>query len=490
MAETDDLLKIAATTFRESEALMAGSRVFSWSELDTIVERTAAWLHDQGVAVGDRIGIVENNCIELAVLLWSLIRVGAVATLFNPRHPAALLKQLKADTDSTRQVVINSGPVDLGAKTRIIMPTLDELMAAHATTGMTRPDLLASDRPATIVFTSGSTGDPKPALHTLANHYYNAVGSNDINQVGPGDRWLLSLPLYHVGGLGILFRCTVGGGCVVLPDRQLDLSEQIMRDSISHLSLVPTQLRRLLSEPCLPNASRSLKTILLGGGPIPTGLVKEACEAGLTIRPTYGMTEMSSQIATANDDHPDQLRLLKHGQCEIAADGEIKVRGKTLFAGYTRGDTIDPARDADGWFHSGDTGRFDQGGGLIVMGRKDNMFVSGGENIHPEQIEAALGDVDCIREALVVPVDDAEFGHRPVAFIKCRTNAECKSDVPVEQPFCCNHAPLTEQLEKRLPRFMIPVTFYPWPQSYEPTGLKTDRLFFRRLAEKLQRPSS
>jgi O-succinylbenzoic acid--CoA ligase len=325
-------------------------------------------------------------------------------------------------------------------------------------------------RPATIVFTSGSTGIPKAALHTFGNHYHNALGSNTNIALRPGDRWLHSLPLYHVGGLSILFRCLLAGATVALPLQGRSLGEAIARFDATHVSLVSTQLLRLLRED--PNLA-GLKTVLMGGGPVPASLVDEAVARGLPIHTSYGLTEMASQVTTTPPGaSPEALRTAGRvlpGR-EVSISGEILVRGETLFAGYVEGEKIDRPLDADGWFHTGDLGDLDQDGCLRVLGRRDNLFISGGENIQPEEIEEALCRLKGVSEAVVVPVTDPEFGHRPVAFVRTESSGI---------------AHLAPELEKILPRFKIPTAFHPWPEATQ-RGMKPDRHALRERAQRLQ----
>lgn len=154
------------------------------------------------------------------------------------------------------------------------------------------------------------------------------------------------------------------------------------------------------------------------------------------------------------------------------------VKGETLFAGYVDSDRLTRKLTADGWFATGDCGYLDDQNRLIVTGRRDNMFISGGENIHPEQIEAALGHLPQIAECIVVPVDDSHYGARPAAFLRF-------TSVVIDDEWQLDHETLLKHLEELLPRFMLPVAFYPWPTNYEAAGLKADRSFFRELASKL-----
>ncbi|MGD8922567.1 MAG: o-succinylbenzoate--CoA ligase, partial [Candidatus Zixiibacteriota bacterium] len=328
---------------------------------------------------------------------------------------------------------------------------------------------LSLEQPASIILTSGTTSRPKAVLQTLGNHYYNAVGSNRNIPFTAGDRWLLSLPLYHVGGLAILFRALTGGGAVVIADRKADLYETTTKFGVTHLSLVPTQLRRLLDTKMnLKALSRQLKAVLIGGGTVPPKLIHRSHEIGLPIFTSYGLTEMGSQVATTRPGDPVEKLLtsgvpLDYREVKISPDKEILVRGEVRFSGYVTDHGLDRFFDADGWFATGDVGYFDEDGYLAVTGRLDNMFVSGGENIYPEEIEAALCELDSVIEAIVVPVDHDEYGSRPVAFVRCTSGHS-----PDEKE-------LRSGLEGKLARFKLPDRFFPWPETAVSSGIKAGR---------------
>ena len=150
-------------------------------------------------------------------------------------------------------------------------------------------------------------------------------------------------------------------------------------------------------------------------------LIEQSVKSGLNIYLSYGLTEMSSQVATGKviEAHKACVKVLPYRQISIASEGEILVRGEVLFKGYITGSRLPlPIRENDFWFPTGDIGQLDQEGCLTVTGRRDNMFISGGENIHPEEIEKELLSIQGIQEAIVVPQEDKLFGQRPVAFIK------------------------------------------------------------------------
>ena len=304
----------------------------------------------------------------------------------------------------------------------------------------------------TIIFTSGSSGFPKAVVHTLANHFFSALGANKIMPLKPGDRWLMSLPLFHVGGLAILFRSLLSGSSIVIPAIKKTLIQNIEENQITHLSLVPTQLQRLLKTGKGRNSLHKLKLILLGGSAIPESLMEHSSKLGLKLRTTYGSTEMASQVATSSPVKTKKGWLaagevLPFREVRISPQNQIELRGKTLFCGYLSESGLNQPFDNQGWFSSGDTGYLikknnetnlqkidlenktkspqlaEKNDYLIVTGRKDSMFISGGENIHPEEIELSLLQFPAIERAAVVAVKDPEFGQRPVAFVKSSVSA-------------------------------------------------------------------
>ncbi len=465
-------LRAAAIAAPGAPAVVGAGGALTYGDLDRQVAVAAEGIGEQGLGAGARVALYLQKDEPYLVLLLALIRAGCVAcplsTRLPPRGVAPLLQRAACGAlISSDEELLEATGADVGK------PAPQTLLADEPARGHpSEPLHLALDHPATIVFTSGSTGVPKAALHTFGNHYYSALGSNANIALAPGDRWLHSLPLYHVGGLSILFRCLLAGATVALPEPGAPLGEAIA--GATHVSLVSTQLLRLLREDFDP---RELKAILLGGGPIPPPLVDEAAARGLPIHTSYGLTEMASQVtATPPGASREELhtsgRPLPHREISISGDGEILVRGETLFTGYVNRDMVDRPLDADGWFRTGDLGRLDVDGYLRVQGRKDNLFISGGENVQPEEVEEALCRLEPVEDAVVVPVPDAEFGFRPVAFVRPSGGA-------VESEA------LAQELERTLPRFKIPVAFHGWLE--ETGGMKPDRASLRERARRLRR---
>lgn len=410
-----------------------------------------------------------------AAILLTLIARGCVVFPLNPRFPAPRLGEAMKQAGS-RTLIAEDGvaapddaevihPSQLGGWARLV-PTLDGLakLPAHA--------------PAVLVLTSGSSGAPKAAALSLGNFSAAARLSARNLPLGPGDGWLLSLPLFHVAGLGILFRCLHSGAEAVYPAPGESLLQAIQRPEVTHVSLVATQLYRLLREPGGRDALRRLKAILCGGSAMPSALMEEAFEAGLPLHTSYGMTETSAQItATAPGEGIEAWRSsgrpLAEGCVRIAADGEICVRGETLFQGYWRAGRLERPLDREGWFHTGDLGALDSEGRLHVLGRIGNRFVSGGENVQPEEIERALLALPGVRRARVVPVADEEFVQAPAAFVE--------QDLPVALDA------LRNALRPALPPHSLPRHVFPWPDYLEREGEKLSQAALMAEANRLLR---
>jgi O-succinylbenzoic acid--CoA ligase len=463
-------LRAAAMASPVAPAVVGARGALTYGRLDLLVAGTEKRIARLGLGAGARVALYLLKDERYLVLLLALIRAGCVACPLSTRLPPAGVAPL-LEKAACRALISSDEELLEATGVRKLSP--EELLADEPARGQpSEPLHIALDRPSTIVFTSGSSGAPKAALHTFGNHYYSALGSNANIELALGDRWLHSLPHYHVGGLSILFRCLLAGATVALPEPGAPLGEAVA--GATHVSLVSAQLLRLLREDFDPG---ELKAILLGGGPIPPPLIDEAASRGLPIYTTYGLTEMASQVtATPPGASREELhtsgRTLPHREISISNDGEILVRGETLFTGYVDGDTVDRSLDADGWFGTGDLGELDASGYLRVRGRTDNLFVSGGENVQPEEVEEALCRLEGVEDAVVVPIPDAEFGFRPVAFIRT-----AGGDMEPEL--------LSRGLERTLPRFKIPVAFYGWPE--EAGGMKVDRPFFREHARRLHR---
>jgi o-succinylbenzoate---CoA ligase len=273
---------------------------------------------------------------------------------------------------------------------------------------------------ALVVHTSGTTGAPRPVELTLGNIQANALGSAVALGLDPHERWLCPLPLSHVGGLMVLLRSAIYATTAVIGPASPD-------DATTLVSLVPTQLARLLDGGVRP--PRRLRTVLLGGAPPGRALLERARDAGWPVSPTYGLTQACSQVTVAEPgDVETSGRALPGVTVTIAPDQEILVSGPTVAGGGT--------------LRTGDLGRLDERGRLIVIGRKADTIVTGGENVAPAEVEAVLLEHPAVADAGVFARPHPEWGEAVTAKVVLRGDA--------------TEAELKRHAAERLARFKVP----------------------------------
>ncbi len=413
----------------------------SYRTLDLHLNSLCDQLARAGLTRGDHLAAVVRGALEDVLLAWACVRSGIVFCPLNPAFP--LTRQAKLAGRLDARAFWSAGDMPSGDWLALRLDFSRELAAGDDEWPL-EPTQLNN-----MILTSGSSGTPKAVVHRLANHLASARGSAALIPLDEACGWLLSLPLFHVGGYAILFRVFLAGAALVLDDRSRPLEARLEHQPITHLSLVPTQLWRLLARGFDPARTR-LRELLLGGAAIPQPLVERLAAMGLTPKVSYGLSEMGSQVCTALPAQAGMVGRPLPGR-ELCIKGqEICVRGATLFAGYYRDGALELPLDEEGWFHTRDKGHLTPNGELVVEGRLDNLFISGGENIQPETIEQRLVDHPAITQALVVPVPSDEWGQRPAAFIDWHGD-------PVP------HAELVAWIRASLPGFMVPDHWLPWP---------------------------
>ncbi|MCW8328297.1 o-succinylbenzoate--CoA ligase [Photobacterium sp. SDRW27] len=450
-----------ATERPSAAALCFGEQTFSWAEVALRVDEYAQGLVEQGVKRDQLIAVVSTNSIQVLWLILATLRVGARYVGLNPRSSQSeldqQLEQLQCDF------------IWYPAKTAFSLEQYTRLQLLPSEQNRLVPVTWQPTRPATLTLTSGSTGQPKAVVHSAQSQLASAAGLLEWMDFDEQDSWLLSLPLFHISGLAIVWRWLYRGAkLVVAGAAQLDGALA----KVTHASLVPTQLQRLLETREKAQApSLTLKQVLLGGAVIPVSLTKQAEAAGIHCWCGYGMTEMGSTVTAKRADASAGVGAVLPNRELTLKDGEILVRGKTLCIGYYRNKTIFPVAE-DEWFATKDLGCWHDEE-LHILGRADNMFISGGENIQPEEIEKVLLAHSDVKQAFVLPVDDIEFGQRPVAIVETQ---QALDNVLREE--------LHSYMESRVTGFRRPVAYYVLPEALAAGGIKVSR---KRLAEWLKR---
>ena len=423
----------------------------TYEELASDINETIRTLRQGGVGAGNRILFQPSHDKVSVVTLLALLELESCVVLGNSRWPQSMIDAIKKRSRASVSVAVDTtGRVNVSRESDI--PALSGECIGSASV---------------VVPTSGSSGEPKLALIPVDRLLSSAQGALDVCALSAEDCWQLSLPLFHVGGLGVVLRSIVAGSSIDLSSLQQSVVAA-NASLVTHLSLVPTQLHRLIRDPQGVEFLRRQKAILLGGAPIGATLCREACSLELAIMPTYGLTEMSSLVTIEKAPFVNARGEVSLGcpvpgrEFSVSGEGEVLVRGNTLFAGYLSDEGIEPSIDEQGWFHTRDQGSVGPCGELFVVGRADYQFISGGENIHPEMIEIALTSIAPIVAACVVPTPDEEFGSRPVAFVVCDGGE-------------LNQSNIKERLRSLVPSYAIPVEIHVAPHEIVSSSGKIQR---------------
>ncbi|AUU95233.1 o-succinylbenzoate--CoA ligase [Klebsiella pneumoniae] len=426
----------------EALALRLNNQPLTWRELCARVDALASGFAAQGVMEGQGVALRAYNQPETLLAWLALLQCGARVLPLNPQLPAVLLQALLPALTMQHQLVLN-GDVLPG---NLPMLTLQLVEGEHAA-------CWHGDRLVSMTLTSGSTGLPKAAVHSANAHLASAAGVLALMPFAAGDDWLLSLPLFHVSGQGIVWRWLLAGARLTVRDKQ-PLAQ--MLHGCTHASLVPTQLWRLLND----DAAVSLKAVLLGGASIPVELTERARKQGIRSFCGYGLTEFASTVcAKEADGAADVGEALPGREVKIVA-GEIWLRASSMAAGYWRDGQLLSLTNNEGWFATRDRGAL-HNGRLTVVGRMDNLFFSGGEGIQPEEVERVILAHPQVQQVFIVPLDDAEYGQRPVAVVECDDGCELSA--------------LAAWSAERLARFQQPVRWLRLPETLKNGGIKISR---------------
>ena len=447
-------------------ALQLEQQTLTWQQLTEQVDQYAAALELDGLRSGDVLTLVGKN--QPSILLWLLaaMQQGVICAITMPQPTVQLTEKLARlygpkpawlwISPSLNSLVDELAKCYSSPLQFLDFPTVEPFSSAVSDTEMDGVSASSTayelDTLATLIFTSGSMGVPKAVAHTHRQHFASAKGLLERFAFTEQDTWLLSLPLYHVSGLAIVYRWLAVGGCLKLATGQLldDIQQ------VSHASLVVTQLQRLLAS----QQPLSLSHVLLGGSHIPLTLAQQAAQQGIETWIGYGMTEAASTVtAKPVDETASAGQVLPKRQVKVV-DKRIWIAGETLASGYYQQGILTPLTNQDGWFDSGDLGAW-YGDELCIIGRADNLFISGGENIHCEEIETVLARHPQIELAVVVPVQDVEFGARSIAVLRCHSLPDQKQ--------------LGEWLADKLEKFKHPIAYWQLPDTLAESGIKISR---------------
>lgn len=438
-----DPLARAAALAPERPALIAEGAMLSYAALDAAASRVAGSLRSLGLQDGDRVGLLARNVPAAIVAVHAARRAHLVLV---PLHPSSSPAELAfALTDAGVGLLFHHEATAAQAAAAVRDSSARSLsldaLADLPSAAVGVPSVHLSDAQG-IVYTSGTSSRPKGVVLTHGNHWWSAVGSALRLGVRDDDRWLLALPLAHVGGLAVVQRAAVAAVPIVLVE-SFDphaSNAAIAERGVTLVSAVADMLRRMLDAQGDRPFPPTLRRVLLGGGPAAGVLVAECVRRAVPVACTYGLTEAASQVATqaagaipgASCGPPlavTELRIEVAGRPAGAGEeGEIWVRGPTVMAGYHARPQETARTLTGGWLRTGDLGSLDERGELHVAGRDDALIISGGENVSPREIERALLAHPAVAEALVAAAPHQRWGAVPVAAVTLRPGAAATSE--------------------------------------------------------------
>ncbi|MBX5436790.1 MAG: o-succinylbenzoate--CoA ligase [Alicyclobacillaceae bacterium] len=463
-----DWLSRRADTHPDHDALCLQGRRVTYRELHRSASALAQRLQAVGVRAGERVALLARDGGLFAVAVHALMQLRAVLLPLNVRLAPPEMGFQLADAgvrlllhdEHTREAASLAAQAvrDLagggeGGERVELWELTDAVWRNRASGPVAAADenLVRLADPLAVMYTSGTTGVPKGAVLTYGNFWWSALTSAVQLGLDPSDRWLVPMPLFHVGGLSVLIRSVIYGTTAVVHDSfDADaVNSAIDSDGITLVSVVPTMLDRMLDRRGGRPYPAHLRCVLLGGAAASRHLLERCQALGVPVAQSYGLTEATSQVATlqprdglrklGSSGKPlpaTEVRIVRAdgSPAGVGEPGEIVVRGPTVTPGYWR--RPEETRNAirNGWLHTGDIGCLDAEGYLYVLDRRRDLIVSGGENVYPAEVESVLCAHPSVEEAGVVAMDDPVWGQVPAAFVVLRPGG--RADEQELRAFC------------------------------------------------------
>jgi fatty-acyl-CoA synthase len=447
------------------EAIVDGERRLNYQQLNRRVNRLAGALQGLGLKAGDRISILSYNRLEFVEVIMAAAKLGLILVPLNwrltPTELAFNLEDSGAETllfdaDLAEPVKGLTGTTALkqyivfGERPVLNAHAYESLLAGHSESEPQPHPIPNLDSPHIIMYTAGTTGKPKGAVLSQGASFWNALNLNLALDFTSADRNLAVLPMFHIGGIGLFTLPMLYDGGTVVIQRTFDPAVTLALLEEEQISLffgVPAIFLALIQHPAFQAAAfKNVRLVMSGGAPLPVSLVQDYHEAGIVLQQGFGMSEAAPSIATltkalALKKAGSIGRSLMHLEACVVDDalrvvppgevGELVIRGPNLLQGYwNRPDATAAAFDG-AWFHTGDLARMDADGDLYIVERKKDMFISGGENVYPAEVENAIYELPQVAEAAVVGVPHEKWGEVGRAVVVLKENQQLTAEAVI-----------------------------------------------------------
>lgn len=447
-------------------------RTLTYSELNRLGNRLAHHLTQElGMQKGERIAVLAENCLEFILLFVAAQKTGLILVPLNYRlaaaevdyllqnsQPGMILAEQKFQekleaTENYHQIPIRWSIETLGAFCDKAQHKKED---QHFSTIPVK-----ADDPVFILYTSGTTGFPRGALYTHKMLFWNSINTAMSLLVNTESRTINCMPPFHTGGWNVLstpFLHHGGYTCMMKKFDPAAILGLLQKEKATIFMGVPTMLKMIAEEEAFEQADfSSLYYIIVGGEPMPVPLIEQWDRKGVAIRQGFGMTEVGPNLTSLHQDdairkkgsigRPNfyvQIRIADPNSQDVSIgeSGELLLKGPMVTPGYWRNEAATEKAIQNGWFHSGDMVRQDEEGYLFVVDRIKNMFISGGENVYPAEVERVLVEHKCISEAVVIGVPDDKWGEVGQAFIVKKATI--------------NEEEVIEFCKERLAKFKVP----------------------------------
>ena len=419
---------------------LATARQWSWREFDRTVNRVAHWLIAELGASGARVAVIGKNAAEMILLQFGCVRAGAIFVPLNWRLAESEIAMLIKDA-APALLFVDPDKEILNADTKqYLIGDLENLVAGMSDACPPHSARQPWDAPSTLLYTSGTSGEPKGVMVSEANAFWGATNFVLGNGVSQDSVFLCDMPLFHTAGLFANARAPILAGGTLLVSQGFEPATSLDRLGdpalgITHYFSVPQMAQMLWNQPGFePEKLNRLQVYATGGAPNPAAQIARFVDAGIPMSDGFGMTETCSNFGMPVSD-PSVLKAkagsigLPYVAIEacIVGDsgaelpdgevGELWLRGPSVTQGYWN--QPDKTHDAfsDGWFKTGDAARRDSQGFYYLVDRRKDMFISGGENVYPAEIEAAIAEMPDVAECAVIGVPDRKWGEVGYAYV-------------------------------------------------------------------------